>query len=141
MDDAGARRDCLFEQAHQIIGIIHRYGEVQLLEHNLFPALTLLPRGDHPRIILAGRKNFVAGFEVKAKLRDLKGFAGVPRDGNAFGIGVPHAGKAFPYVLDTGFQIVPHAVTGKLVAITYGFDLSIQDHGWRRRDPAVVEVH
>ena len=72
VNHAGARRDGLFEYAHQVAGIHYRSGKVQLLEHNLVPALTLLPRGDHPRIILAGGEDFVAGFKVKAKLRDLQ---------------------------------------------------------------------
>src|SRR5258708_15831995 len=140
MDDAGTRRDSLFEHAHQITGIIYWYGKVQLLEHDLFPARTLLPCGDHPRIVLAGRQHFVAGFEVQAKLCDLQRFTGVPRDSNAFGIGAPHTREAFPYVFDPRFQVVPHAVSRELVAITDRFDLGIQDRGPRRRDPAIVQV-
>ena len=80
------------------------------------------------------------GGKVDAKLGDLQRLAGVTRDGDAFGIGAPHAREARADVFDFGFEVVPHAVAGQLVAVTNGFDLRIQDGGRRGRDSTIIEI-
>src|SRR5271168_499923 len=140
MDDACPRRDSLFEQLHQISRFFYRYGEVQLFEHNLFPALALLPGSDHPWIVLAGRQDLVTRCKIKPKLRDLQRFARIPRDRNTLRIGIPQARKSSPYVLDLGFQVAPHTIARSLIAIAYRFDLSFQHRRRRWRNSAIVEV-
>src|SRR5438067_1411658 len=47
VDDAGARRDALLEHAQQIRGVARRHVILQLLEHDFFATLALLPGGNH----------------------------------------------------------------------------------------------
>src|SRR5215470_1714274 len=86
---------------------MHRHGEVELLQHDFVAAFPLLPRANHAGIVLPGGEDFVSGLEFEAKLSNLKRFAGVPRDGNAFGVGIPYTREPFANVFDSRFQIVP----------------------------------
>jgi len=140
VDDAGARRDGLLVQDDQIGWIFYGNSEVHLLEYDFFAALALLPGGDHAGIVLRGGEDLVAGSEVDAKLGDLQRFAGVARDGDAFRISAPHASEARADVFNLGLQVMPHAVAGELVAVTYGFDLRIQDGGRRGGHAAIIEI-
>ena len=140
VNHARARRDSLLEHPHQVRGVAHRHGVIQLLEHDFFAPLALLPSGNHARIVLAGRQDFVAGLQVQAKLRDLQRLAGVARDGNGLGIGVPHQREFLAHVFDSRLQVVPHAVRRKLIAVADGIDLRFQHAVRRRRHPAIIEV-
>src|SRR5262249_23135808 len=61
-------RDVLLEEADNLAEVLAGEGNLELLERNAVPPLHLLKRGDHPRIVLRGRQDLVASFQLEPVL-------------------------------------------------------------------------
>ena len=75
-------------RSNRLIEIVggRRHRESEARDLDAVPPHPLIPRGEHPRIVLLGRDDLVAGLQVDAVLRDLERLARVARDREFLGI-------------------------------------------------------
>ena len=90
-------------------------GKRDLRQLDPVAAHALLPRVEHPPVVLVGRHDFVAGLERDAELRDLERLARVARDGELLGIASELGRQPPAHALDVGLEDLPHVVHGRLV--------------------------
>ena len=140
VDDLRPRRDRLLDAARQVILRRRRHGEGDLLQDDAVPALALLPRGDHARVILRRRQHLVPALQRHAELHDLQRLARVPGDRHFFGIAAEARRQPAPHRLDLRLDPAPHRDGRSLVGYR---EVALQRriHDPRtRRDAAVVQV-
>src|SRR5262245_28841538 len=115
MDDAGAWRDVPLENFGDLILAFWRNRDGDFFDDYAFAPLALPPRGEHSRVILVGCQNFVAGFQIKSELADLKSIAGVARGGDLLHIAAERKRKAAADAFDLRVEYAPHRVDGSVV--------------------------
>ena len=80
------RRDRGEQPVGEIVHRLRRHRERDLRQLDAVAPDALLPRVEHPAVVLVGRHDLVAGLEVDAELRDLQRLAGVARDRDLLGV-------------------------------------------------------
>ena len=82
MDHLRTRRDGFFDRTHECCRVLQwrRYG--YLLEHDAIAPNALIPRRQHPWIIVRRREHLVTALQRHAELNVLQRFTGVARNGN-----------------------------------------------------------
>jgi hypothetical protein len=73
------RRDGALHPLIQVV-LRRRHGEIDAGDLDAFAARPLIPGREHAAVVLLGGQHLVAGLEVDAVLRDLEGFARIPRE-------------------------------------------------------------
>ena len=71
LDDARARRDRVAELLDDVLVRRRRHLERDLLDHDPIAARPLVPRRDHPPVVLVGDDHFVAALEIQTEDHDL----------------------------------------------------------------------
>src|SRR5262249_9105800 len=66
MDDACTRRDVALENIGDFIRALRRNRDGDFFDDDALAPFALPPRGEHSRVILVGRQNFVAGFQIES---------------------------------------------------------------------------
>src|SRR5439155_24967205 len=113
-DDLGPRCDRSTELLYEIV-VRGRWNlEGNLLQHDSFPPRALLPRCDHPRVVLVCHENFVAALEIQSKDHDLVCLGRVSRHRHLLWITAELAGQVAPNTLDSRLEHSPHVLHGKL---------------------------
>src|SRR5215468_7286286 len=115
MYDASARRDIALENLNDLILTLRRDGDGDFFDDNPFAPLALPPRGKHSRIILVGRQNLVARFQIHSELANFQSLAGVARDGDLFHIAAEREREAAAYAFDLRVEDAPHRVDWRVV--------------------------
>src|SRR2546427_7997637 len=95
----------------------HRHGEADLLQHDAFAALSLVPRREHPRVVLIGGQHLVAPLQRDAELDDLERLARVARDRHLLRVAAEARREAAAHRLELRLQHLPHGVHGGGVGI------------------------
>ena len=140
VDHLRPRRHRLFKPAKQVALIGRRYGKRDLLQDDAVAAHALLPRVEHPPVVLICRQDFVAGFQVDAQLRDLQRLARVPRDRQFLGVAAELGGEPTPDGLEIRLEHLPHVVHRRLVRDVEVPLHRLVHHTWARADAAVVQI-
>ena len=78
--------------------------KIQARDFDFVAPFALVPRGQHPGIILLGADDLVAGSQIDAHLRNLKRLTRVARDGNLLRICAKFGGKPPPRSFDIFFD-------------------------------------
>ena len=133
-------RHRLLEPPEQIGLIGRRHGKRDLLEDDPVAAHALLPRVEHPPVILVGRQDLVARLQVDPQLRDLQRLAGIPRDGQLLRVAAEFSGQAPSDRLEIRLEHLPHVVDGRLVRDVEVPLERLVDDTRARAHAAVVEI-
>src|SRR5437016_918217 len=112
VDDLRLRREALLDTLGQKVETWRRHGKLDLLQNDAVAAFTLQPGGDHPRIVLVGGDDFIARFQVQAKLDDFERLAGIARDGNLLRITAKSARQPPADSFEAWIEDSPHIVSG-----------------------------
>src|SRR5207249_771890 len=110
MDDLRLRREVFFDAVGEKIETGGRDWKLDLLQYNAVAPLALQPGGNHARIVLVGRHDFIARFQGQAKLNDLEGLAGIARDGNLLRVAAERTRQAPAYCFKPRIEDFPHVV-------------------------------
>src|SRR5262249_45017562 len=100
MYDARARRDVALEDTDDLIMTCRRNRNGDFFDDDAFAPLALPPRGEHSRVILVGRQNLVARFQIQSELADFQSLAGVARDGDLFHVAAEGERQATAHTFD-----------------------------------------
>ncbi len=117
-----------------------RHGKRHLLQHDAVPASALIPGVEHAAVVLVGRDDLVAGFQVDSELGDLERLAGVARDRELFGVAPERRREASPHRLDVRLEDLPHVVHGRLVRQVQVPLERFVHHARARTAAAVVQI-
>src|SRR3990172_5369779 len=117
VDDPRLRRDGLAEHLHQVLHAGWRRLIGHLLEHDTFASDALVPRGEHPAVVLVRRQHLIARFEIEPILADLERFTGVPGDGHLLRITSEGPRETPAHTLDLRLEMAPHMVDRHLIRI------------------------
>src|SRR5215469_1800661 len=85
-NQASAISNSFFERCGDLAEAFRRNWNLNELEFKAFPFFPLTQRCKHPRIILGGGENFVAGFEVHAHQQSLERLRSIACNCNLFPI-------------------------------------------------------
>ncbi len=140
MDDLRLRRNRILEHLHQIFHARRRHGELQLTQLDAVTTLTLLPCGDHARVILIRRDDLVTAPKVHSQLHVLECFTGIARNRDLFGIAAEHLRKPTTYCLETRVEDPPHVVSRSHVLDIEITFFCVRDDLWRRGYAAVIQI-
>ena len=140
LDDASLGCDRTADALHELAGIAERNRERNALDDDPLSAGTLVPRGEHARIVLVGDDHLVAPLEVDSQDQSLHSLGGISRDRQLLGIAAELPGERAADGLDPRFEHLPHMVRRQLVAEPQIADHLFEDVRWRRADTAVIEV-
>src|SRR5262249_53797998 len=140
MYDASARRDVALENLDDLILTLRRDGDGYFFDDNPFAPLALSPRGEHSRIILVGRQNLVARFQIHSELADFQGLTGVARDGDLFHVAAERERKAAAHTFDLRVEDAPHRVDGRVVRKFQVAPHRVLHDARARADASVVQI-
>ena len=140
VDHLRLRRDRARDAVGQLGDVGRRNGEGNLRHGDLVAAHALIPRIEHPPVILVGRHHVIAGLEIESELADLQTLAGVARDRQLLHVAADFDGELAAHLLDVGLERVPHEVNRRLVRrVEIALQRLMHDAGAGARVP-VVEV-
>src|SRR5438552_14526062 len=97
------RRDGGFESPQQV-RLRRGAWKIQPRDFDLVPFFPLIPRGQYSRIILIGRDDLVARFQIDAHLGNLKRLARVASNGNFLRVCTELGGQPAPRGLDVSLD-------------------------------------
>ncbi len=140
LDDPGAGSHRSLEPVHDLLLVLRRNGERNLVEHDAIPADALLPGGDHSPVVLVGDHHLIALLEVETENHDLVGLGGVAGDGHFLGIAAELAGQVAAHALHPGLEHPPHMVDRQLIGKPEIPDHLLEHVGRRGAAAAVVEI-
>ena len=139
-DDFRLWRDGLPELLHDV-GIARRRNlEGDLLEDDPLALHPLLPRRDHPAIVLVREQHLIATLQVEAEDHDLVGLARVADDGHFLRITAELLGEIAPRAFHARLEHAPHVLHGQLVRESQVTNHLLEHVRRRGADAAVVEV-
>src|SRR5258708_38022494 len=98
--------------------IVHRQGRHRkgdLPDGDPFAPHALVPRVQHPPVVLVRRDDFVARLEIDPELRDLQRLARVPRDRHLLGAAAEFRREPAADGLDVRLEDRPHVIDRRLV--------------------------
>ena len=110
------------------------------MTNDLVAACALVPRVQHPGVVLIRGDDLVARREVDPQLGDLQRLARVARDGHFFGIAAELGRESPAYGLDVRLEDLPHVVHGGLVREVEITLEGVVDHPGAGAAAAVVEI-
>jgi hypothetical protein len=114
--------------------------ERDLLQHDSLAPDALLPRGDHPSVVLVRDDHFVALLQVETVDHDLVRLARVSDDGDFLGVAPEFLREFASCAFHSRLQDSPHMFNRKFVC-----ELQVSNHllehvARRWRDPSVVQI-
>ncbi len=117
-----------------------RHLEGDALDHHAFAADALVPRGEHPGVVLVGDDHLVATLQVDSQDQGLHPLRGVSGNGELFRVAAELTGQVAADALDARLQDVPHMQSRHLVGEAQVADHLVEHVAGTGSDPAVVEV-
>ena len=113
MQDSGARCNCPFEPLVEVV-LRRRHRERNLRQRDVLASHPLIPRRQHPGVVLIGRQYLVPRLKVEAVLHDLQPFARIPGEGEFLGVASDLVGKPPPHRLEIASEL-PAIIERQLV--------------------------
>ena len=120
--------------------VLRRNRNLNELELEVFPLLTLTQRGEHARVILSGGENFVAGFEVHAHEQSLERFRSVARDRDFFTVAAEQLGQAGANGFRLRLEDLPHRVSGRVFLFPDVTNQRLSHDARTGRHAAVIQI-
>src|SRR5207237_2026138 len=117
LNQTSARRDRVFERRGDFLNVFWRNRNLYQVELYAFALFTLADRRQHPSVILSGRQNFIAGFEIHPEQKRLERFRGVASDGNFFTITTEQFSQSGANRFRLRLEDLPHRVRGSVLLL------------------------
>ena len=109
-------------------------------QFKVFAFLALPQSGEHARVILRGRENFIAGFEIHAHEQNLERLRSVASDRDFFAVAAEQFGQAGANGFRLRLEDLPHRVSGGVFLFPDVTDerLGYDPRTWR--NTAIIQV-
>ncbi len=134
-------RDSAFECISDLAQVLWRNRNLHHLQHKTFTTFTLTQRGQHSRIVLRRRENFIAGLEIHSHQANLERLRCIARDRDLFAVATKYLRQASANSFRLRLENLPHRVGSRVFLLPDVTNESFRDDARARRHTAVIQIH
>src|SRR5262249_42086832 len=140
-DEASAVSDSFFKRGGDLVEVLRWDRNLNEFKLEVFSFLALTQRREHARVILRGRENFIAGFEIHAHEQNLERLRSVASDRDFFAVAAEQFGQAGANGFRLRLEDLPHRVSGGVFLFPDVTDERFGHDPRTGRNPTVVQVN